>query len=347
MKVQVSQTEQHEKELLVSLSVEDMKPYLKGVANKMSKNVAIKGFRKGNVPYDVLEKHIGKDQMWNEASMDAIEDSYKKAIQQNNIQPAGQPKADITKLVAGNDVEFKVRVPLSPITSLPDYKDIAKKVLQQEEQKVIEVTEHEIHDAIEYLQQSRKDEKTGKVPELNNEFAKSVGSFQTMDDLTNSVKSGLTQEKEQHNKEVARLKIIEAIRKDATIEFSELLIENELASMEQEFQQRVSTLGVDMGEYLKKMGKTAEQLRDDWKGKAKGRVESTAILNKIAEQEDIQPSDEEVQEHANKYLSHFTKPEQAEDAVDPSVLKNYIYDILKNEKVLEFLESQKSPIITP
>ena len=45
---------------------------------------------------------------------EAIEESYKKALQEQDIKPAGQPRVDITKLVAGNDVEFKIRVPLEP-----------------------------------------------------------------------------------------------------------------------------------------------------------------------------------------------------------------------------------------
>ena len=128
---------------------------------------------------------------------------------------------------------------------------------------------------------------------------------------------------------------------------SELLIENELQAMEQELQERIAGLGMEFEEYLKKMGKSLEELRESWQEKAKARVESAVILSNIAKSEGIEPTDQEVEDHSNQYLRHFGAPEQAQEAVDPVMLKRYIFGMLQNEKVLEFLEGQKSQIIVP
>ena len=296
-----------------------------------------------------MEKHIGKEALWNQASVGAIEESYQKALQEQGVKPAGQPRVDITKLVAGNDVEFKILVPLDPQVTLPDYKKIANNILEEQKATTVEVSEHEIHEALEYLRASRQDEKQKTPPQLDDAFAQSVsnGSFKSVEELKKSVEQGITQEKTQHNKELVRLKIIEGIRKDASFVFSELLVENELRAMEQDLQQRIAGLGMEFEEYLKKMGKSLEELRKDWQEKARGRVESAAILSEIAKSEGIEPTDKEVEDHSNQYLRHFGEPEQAQEAVDPAMLKRYIFGMLQNEKVLEFLEGQKSQIIVP
>lgn len=347
MKTTVNNLESAEKEIVVTLTPQDMKPYLKTTAQELAKDAAIKGFRKGKVPYNILEQHIGKEALWNQASVGAIEESYQKALQEQGIKPAGQPRVDITKLVPENDVEFKVRIPLEPTVTLPDYKKIAKDALQEQTATAVEVSDHEIHEALEYLRESRKDDKQKAPVQIDDSFAQSVGNFKNVEELKDSVKQGITQEKEQHNKELVRLKIIENIRKDATLVFSELLVENELRSMEQELQERVAGLGMEFEEYLKKMGKSLEELRGSWQEKARARVESAFILSEIARVEGIQPTEQEVEEHSNQYLRHFGGPDQAQETVEPAMLKRYIFGMLQNEKVLEFLEGQKSSIITP
>ena len=347
MKTTVNNLESAEKEIVVTLTPQDMQPYLKSTAQELAKNTTIKGFRKGKIPYNILEQHIGKEALWNQASVDAIEDSYQKAIQEQGIKPAGQPRVDITKLVAGNDVEFKIRVPLEPTVTLPDYKKIAKDVLEEQKATTVDVSDHEIQEALEYLRESRKDDKQSASPQIDDAFARSVGNFQSVEDLKNSVRQGITQEKEQHNKELVRLKIIEGIRKQTVFVISELLVENELRSMERDLQQRITGLGMEFEEYLKKMGKSLEELRESWQDKAKARVESAFILSEIAKAEGIKPTEQEVEDHSNQYLSHFGEPEQAQESIEPAMLQQYIFGMLQNEKVLEFLEGQKSSIIVP
>jgi len=62
------------------------------------------------------------------------------------------------------------------------------------------------------------------------------------------------------------------------------------------------------------------------------------ILREIAQEEQIEPSEEEIEEEVNKYLLQFSKPEQAKNNIDEQELKIYIKSILTNQKVTEFLE---------
>ena len=80
MKTSINNLESAEQEIVVVLTPQDMEPYLKAAAQEISKDTNIKGFRKGKIPYDILEKHIGKEALWNQASVGAIEESYQKAF---------------------------------------------------------------------------------------------------------------------------------------------------------------------------------------------------------------------------------------------------------------------------
>lgn len=348
MDVKVTDLDGSQKEVFVSISVEDMQPYLKSAALSISQTQTIKGFRKGKAPYEVVELLVGRDTLWRQASIDAVEKTYVKVIKDNDIDPVGRPKVDITKMVAGNDVEFKAIIPTMPSFELPDYKKIAKDVLEKQEAvSSVEVTEHEIQDALEHLKNSRSGNKKDEQSELNDEFARSLGNFKDLDDLKKNVREGMVQEKEQHNKEVKRLRVINAIREKTTMQVSDSLIEEEIDKMEDDLRNRTSALDVSFEDYLKKMGKKIEELRESWRDKAKERVESTFILKEIADKEKIEPKEEDVTEHANKYLSHFESADAAEKKISPDMLKSYIYDMLRNEEVLKFLEDQKSSIIKP
>ena len=59
MKTTVNNLESVEKEIIVTLTPQDMRPYLKTTAQEIAKDTTIKGFRKGKVPYNILEQHIG------------------------------------------------------------------------------------------------------------------------------------------------------------------------------------------------------------------------------------------------------------------------------------------------
>ena len=330
--------EKNQKKLLISLSPEDMNPYLLRAAQERGKNLTIKGFRKGAAPYDIVEKSIGKETLWHEASADAIESSYATALKEHNLQPVGNPRVDITKSVPGNNLEFSVLVPLAPVFELPKYNAIARDIVKDSKKTPITVDEHEVEEALNVLAKSRSADDEKQDVQLNDEFAKSVGSFETLEQLKESVREGIKKEQTQQRVEALRLKIIEAIRKETSMEVADLLIENELTRMRDDLERHVASLDISFDEYLKKAGQTIEQLNENWKEKAQGRVEASFILNAIADAENINPSNEEIEEHANRYLSGFESPEHAESSIHPDVLRSHIRGMIRNDKVFNFLE---------
>ena len=339
MKVEIKDQDNNQKEVFVSMSVKDMEPHLKRIAKQKGSEIKLKGFRKGFVPYDVIEKSIGKEILWNEASIDAVDSAYRKALEENNIKPAGKPRIDIKKSVPGNNFEFIAVVPLEPEVNLPDYHTISKEILSKHKKQKIEVDEHEVEETLEALANSRKASGEGEV-KIDDEFAKSIGSFETLDQLKKNIREGIKKEKEQQQKEVKRLKVIEGIRKKTDIAISDILVDNELTVMRDDLENYVSSNGMSFEDYLKKANQTEEDLKKSWTEKAKARVEVSFILNAIADSENIEPSEQDIEEQANRYLSQFDSPEQAMSSISPELLKAHIRNMIRGDQVLAMLEGK-------
>ncbi len=361
MDVQIQDLEKSQKEINFSLTPEDMASYLDNAASKLAQSMNIKGFREGgDIPRNVVENSVGKEKVWQEALPEAIEENYWKTIEEKDIKAIGRPEVNVTKMVPGSELEFKAIVPVLPEDiQLPDYKEIAKQVFQNEKQEV-KVEEKDMEEAINWLRKTKaqkSEESTQEngsdtdseteggstneeenLPELNDEFAKSVGDFNNVEELKENIREGLLQEKEQQENQRLRLKVIEEIRNNTDINVPDSLIQQEIEKMKQEFSQQVEQAGMNMEDYLQKAGKTEEDLKEDWKDKAEDRVASAILLRLIADKENIKPSEEEIEEEANKYLEQFGNPEEAQKNISPEQIKSYVSGIMRNEKVFELLE---------
>ena len=151
MKVDSKKLPKSEVEISLEIPWEEFKPYVDKAYSILGENFAVKGFRKGNVPQDILEKEIGQDKVLAQAADLAVKDKYSQAVYKENIEPISSPEVNIIKLAKGNPFEFKVKVSVLPDIVLPDYKIIASKV----EKKQVSITDKDVEDALKWTQQSR------------------------------------------------------------------------------------------------------------------------------------------------------------------------------------------------
>ena len=115
---------------------------------KLANKVNIPGFRKGKTPRNVLERHIGKEAILDEAFEILAGPAYEVALDENNIEPVSRPEIDVVTLAEDKDLEFKVTVIAKPELTLGQYKGL--KVAEQ----VAEVTEEQITAQIESMRKS-------------------------------------------------------------------------------------------------------------------------------------------------------------------------------------------------
>ncbi len=178
-----------------------------------------------------------------------------------------------------------------------------------------------------------------QLPDLTDDFAKSIGNFSTLDALKTSVREGIIQEKEDKERERLRVLIIEEIAKEAEIEIPNILIEAELDKILEEFKSGIGGMGMKWEDYLIHIKKTMEGLRGDWRQEAEGRVRIALCLREIARVNNIDPGEEEIKARADRFLAQFKSADKAGGEIDAESLREYTKGVLRNEKVFEFLES--------
>ncbi len=177
-----------------------------------------------------------------------------------------------------------------------------------------------------------------QVPELNDEFAKALGKFDSLEALKNNIKEGLIIEKERQEKETWRAKVLQEIVKKSGVELPEIVVQAELHKMEDEFRGNLVQMGMPYEEYLKNIKKTEEDLKKEWLPKAKERAQAGLILRQISELEKIEVTGQEAEEEVNHIIKHYPDWDAVKAKIDMEQLLEYTKGRLKNEKVFEALE---------
>ncbi|PJE58411.1 MAG: trigger factor [Candidatus Portnoybacteria bacterium CG10_big_fil_rev_8_21_14_0_10_36_7] len=178
-----------------------------------------------------------------------------------------------------------------------------------------------------------------KEPELNDEFAKSMGKFEHLGALRASVQEGIKLEKDKKEKDRARHEAIDMIAKETEMEMPEVLIERELNQMIGEFKNNATNMGLNYEDYLTHLKKTEDELKKGWRGQATERAKVALVLRELALKENIKPDEAEVETEMDKLLKQFKSTNEAEQSFDTEHVRDYTRTILKNEKVFQYLEN--------
>ncbi|MBA7508505.1 Trigger factor [subsurface metagenome] len=112
----------------VKLDIEISNNYLKKYIGKAYKNISqkanIPGFRKGKIPYQIIDANFGKQYVLNEAASLSISELYPDIIMESNLKPIDYPKIKITQLAEDLPLGFEAELELEPEIELPGYKGI-------------------------------------------------------------------------------------------------------------------------------------------------------------------------------------------------------------------------------
>lgn len=333
MESTIKDKEKSQKEISVTIPVDEMKEYAEKAVELLSKDVEAKGFRKGKAPKDIAEKYLGESKIWEQAAEDAFGHSYAEVVKEHQLQVISSPRVEVLKLAPGNEFTYRATVAILPEIKLPDISAVAK-TIRKKEKREIELSDKEIDGALNWLVKSRSGTK------LDDEFAKSVGDFKNVEELRKNVGDGLRREKEAKEKERIHLLILKEIAKKASLEISDILIDEEKTKMLRELEQRVEQMGLTLEEYEAQIKKSRKEIMEGWDDGAKDRVEAGLILRAIEEDHEIKVDDDELEKRVNQYLQHYKTPEEAEKALgDVGTFKSYVRGLIRNEKIFTLLDN--------
>jgi trigger factor len=142
MDIKVKKLPKSEVEVIIDLTEKEFEPHLNEAAKKISEDVKIEGFRPGNAPYDLIKQRVGEAAIYETAFEMAARRFLAEACEKEKIEPIGQPKFELLKLVPGNPVSFKVTLPVIPrVLELADLEkiEVKKKETKADEKEVDKV----------------------------------------------------------------------------------------------------------------------------------------------------------------------------------------------------------------
>ncbi|HEA84506.1 MAG TPA: hypothetical protein ENI04_00805 [Candidatus Wildermuthbacteria bacterium] len=334
MKYTVKQAPESKVEIEFEMPADEFQEYVEKATKELGKDVSVKGFRPGHAPDQAVKQNVGSENVLMQAAQLAVNASYIEAATKEKLEVVEQPNIEVLKLAPQNPFLFRATVTLVPKITLSDYKVIAATCVRKE----VKVEDDEVNKTLDWIRESRKG-KEDKVPELTDEFASSLGNFKNVEELKKSILDGLEQEKKTQETQRLRQEILDKIAKDSKMDIPQALVEREKDSMLQNIKTGVqSTLNTKFEDYLTQTKKTEQELRDSFTKEAEGRVRNSLVLRAVSKEENLTPTEAEIEEEINNTLKRYPSKEEAKKTVDLARLREYTEVVLINEKTLKFLE---------
>lgn len=144
-----------------------------------------------------------------------------------------------------------------------------------------------------------------ELPELDDDFAKDVSEFDTLDEYKADVKANLTTKKVEDAKRAKEDAVVDKAIENATMEIPAPMIESQLGQLVEDFARRIQSQGISMEQYIQITGSTPETMREQMRPQAVKRIQSRLVLEKIAETEAIQVADEKFEEELAKMAEMY------------------------------------------
>ncbi len=187
------------------------------------------------------------------------------------------------------------------------------------------------------------------LPEANDELAKKAGEFETLKDLKASIKAEIQEQKDRESNDKFKDKLLEALIEKSTVPAPEVLVADQMRSIEQDFTQNLMYRGVDLQTYLEANGFADE---GDWREKevkpaATRRTQAGLVLNELSKVENITATDAEIDEHVEVHKRQYAKnPEVLKQFETPEVRRD-IANHYVTEKTIERLVVLNGGTATP
>ena len=144
-----------------------------------------------------------------------------------------------------------------------------------------------------------------ELPELDDDFAKDVSEFDTLAEYKEHVKTNLEDKKANEAKRAKEDAAVDKAIENAQMEIPEAMLMTQCRQMLDDFSRRMQSQGLSMDQYFQFTGMTADKMMEDMKPQALKRIQTRLVLEKVAEVENIQPTEEEVNEEISKMAEAY------------------------------------------
>ena len=177
--------------------------------------------------------------------------------------------------------------------------------------------------------------KKKELPELDDEFAKDVSEFDTLEELKNSIKEKIETQNASKAKYEIEEEALKTVCDDVEVEIPSGMIETETDNMLKEIEQRLMYQGVNLEQYLQMVNKTEGEMRKELQEQAERQVKVKLVIEAIIVAEKIEAPEEDVKAKLEEMAAMYGN--KAEELEKNESLVKYVQETVKSEKAIAFI----------
>lgn len=182
-----------------------------------------------------------------------------------------------------------------------------------------------------------KDVKEKQLPALDDEFAKDVSEFKTLQELKVDIENKLKEKFDNYSRNQLENEIVDKVMKNTEVDIPDVMVENRLQSMINDFAFRLRLRGITLEKYLEANKMTLDELKNSMRDDAYYNVKMALTLEAVAKAEDIKPSESEIEQRIAEMAKGYNKSvEEFKQTMKEDQLE-YIKDSITTKKTLDFL----------
>ncbi|WP_141504124.1 trigger factor [Paenibacillus luteus] len=180
--------------------------------------------------------------------------------------------------------------------------------------------------------------KRKSLPALDDEFAKDVSEFDTLEEYKQDLVGKLKERKDQEGEQTRETAVVDKATAAAEVEIPEPMIATEIDYMLKDFENRLKMQGMNMELYFQFSGQSESVLRDQMRIDAEKRVRNNLVLDAIAKAEGIVAGDEDLNEELEKLSKSYNRPtEELRDIFEKNGNLNSLKEDISLRKTIKFL----------
>ncbi len=410
-------------QVVISLSAtkEEFNEALKASYSKNKKRFQVPGFRKGNVPYQLVVKYYGEGVLYDDAIEIIANKAYPEAVKEHSLEVVSRPSLDIQSL-DDEGMKYTVTVTVCPEVKLGKYegvevpyskREVTDESVQEELDRMakrnasIEEVDRPVengdtavidyegfkdgvafeggkgeayslvigsksfipgfeeqiigHSAgeefpinVTFPEEYHAEELKGaevvfnikihtvkaeNIPAIDDEFAKDVSEFDTVDELKADIKRSQEEKAEKEANSAFENEVVRVVGENAEIDIPDCMIDTEVENMVQDQTNRMNQQGIELDMYLKYIGQTKEEFAESMKPMASLRVRSNLVIKAIAAELKMEATaedyDKELQTMADAYK--MTKDDIRNALGDNN---EFVKESIVGRKTVEYLASK-------
>lgn len=182
-----------------------------------------------------------------------------------------------------------------------------------------------------------KEIKKKELPELDNDFVEDVSEFSTVDEYKASIKTKIEEKKADEAKSAKEEATIEKIIEGAKMEIPDAMVDSQVRQMAEDFARRISAQGLTIDQYFQYTGLTSDKLLEQMRPQALKRIQSRLVLEAVADKENFEVTDEDVNNEINDMASAYQmEADKLKDLLTDADKENMKRDI-QVKKAVEFV----------